>query len=294
MAPDLLALIKSAKLATEFGQEAFLSFPLLLRVPPETHLMRRADDSDRISEYPPQKSKVLIGTRRILGSGLLIAKFAWRENMRRGCILRRPCLCGERLILARTLCPAHQVWPLIKERTSGHGFIFPSFPAAKFNKELKRRMQECQFLPGGKYSSHCFRRGATQELQLAEESTDTINRAGCWSGMGFRAYVGDQMTDALKISRLVTRMPNSDSEDEPDNRPGDPRKKNCDFPIQGGCGSNIRLTAGPGPWVFNISDDVRFRGPRKRTMESGYPGGWAPADHSYWPDLGGRANPTRI
>ena len=149
MAPDLLTLIKRAKLATKFGRAAFLS-SLLLRVPSETPLMRRTDDSDRSSEYPPHEFNVLIGNRRIFGSLLLIAKFAWRGNMRRGRILRRPCLCEEWSILSRTLCPVHQAGPLIKERASVRGFISSSFSVAKFNKELKRRMQECQFPLGGK------------------------------------------------------------------------------------------------------------------------------------------------
>ena len=68
---------------------------------------------------------------------------------------------------------------------------------------------------GGKYSPHCFRRGATQELQIAESSTDSIERTGCLAGMGFRPYIDTKMTDALKISRLMTRIADSDSEEDP-------------------------------------------------------------------------------
>ena len=65
---------------------------------------------------------------------------------------------------------------------------------------------------GGKYSPHCFRRGAKQELHIAEPPTDSIKRTGCWAGMGLRPYVDTQLTDALKISRLMTRITDSDSE----------------------------------------------------------------------------------
>ena len=40
-----------------------------------------------------------------------------------------------------------------------------------------------------KIPPHCFRRGATQEIQLAEASTGAIKKAGCWYGIGFRPYL---------------------------------------------------------------------------------------------------------
>ena len=66
---------------------------------------------------------------------------------------------------------------------------------------------------GDLYSSHCFRRGATQEIEIAGGPTDQIKGAGCWMGMGFRPYVDTQLTDALKVSRLIARPSKSDSEE---------------------------------------------------------------------------------
>ena len=70
-------------------------------------------------------------------------------------------------------------------------------------------------MDGGGYSPHCFHRGATQELQIAESPTDSTKRTGCWTRMGFRSYIGTQMTDALQISRLMTRLDDSDSDAGP-------------------------------------------------------------------------------
>ena len=214
LASDLLVLIREVELASDFGQAVFFSYLFLMRVPPETLRMRKADDDDRITEYAPQKFKVLVGIRRVGCSDMLIAEFSRRKNLRRGCILRRPCLCDERTTMARVLCPVHQVWPWVKERTRNHGLLFPAYSAAKFNKELKLSMGRCGFPLSGKYSPRAFRRGATQEMQLAEASTETIKTAGCWRGVGFRSYVDTQMTDALKISRLVAHLADTDSEDE--------------------------------------------------------------------------------
>ena len=86
MADDLLRLLHVSNLSTEFGQSAFFSFLFLLRIPSETLWMRKADASDRLTEFPPQEHKVIVGVRTLGGRDFLIAKFAWRENLKRGCI----------------------------------------------------------------------------------------------------------------------------------------------------------------------------------------------------------------
>ena len=60
LVPDLLKLIRVAKLSSEFGQAAFLSFLLILRVPSGTLQMRQAGDSDPITEVSPRAFKVLV------------------------------------------------------------------------------------------------------------------------------------------------------------------------------------------------------------------------------------------
>ena len=81
MASDLMSLLKFAKLATDFGLSAPLSFLLILRVPSETLLARRASDEDRLTEFAPRDFKILSGIRPSNGSGLLIAKFTRWENI---------------------------------------------------------------------------------------------------------------------------------------------------------------------------------------------------------------------
>ena len=49
---------------------------------------------------------------------------------------------------------------------------------------------------------------------MAGGPKDQIKAAGCWEGMGFRPYIDAQLTDALKISRLIARPSNSDSEED--------------------------------------------------------------------------------
>ena len=45
-------------------------------------------------------------------------------------------------------------------------------------------------------------------------SEGTLKSAGRWNGMGFRGYIDTQLTDALKISRIVASLSDSESDDE--------------------------------------------------------------------------------
>ena len=146
---------------------------------------------------------------------MLLAKFAWRKNMRRGCILRRPCLCGEPEPPARVLCPIHRIWPQPAARVRTGELLFPT-PKYSCIRNLRANLALAGISQAGKFPSHCFRRGATQELQIAGNPDDTLKRAGCWRGMGFRSYIDTQLTDALKISRIISRPRDSGSDDDPD------------------------------------------------------------------------------
>ena len=213
-----------------------MSFLFLLRVSPGAIQLRLASDGDDISGFSPQKFKAIAGVRAIAGTPLLLAKFSWRENIRSGCIPRRPCLCDEKEELSQMIRPIHMIWPRIIAGLPTHGLLFPSLTRSNFNRLLKRHMSAAGFPDADRYSSHCFRRGATQELQLAGSSDDRIKSAGCWAAMGFRSYIDTQMTDALKITRLiVSSLTNSDSEDDGElplrtSRMGALRKKLLNFP----------------------------------------------------------------
>ena len=50
----------------------------------------------------------------------------------------------------------------------------------------------------GKYSSHCFRRGSTQELKISGNPDATLKRAGRWRGMGFGVTL-------IRISRAPSK-----------------------------------------------------------------------------------------
>ena len=156
MAADLLRLFQVSNLSSEFAQAAFVSFLFLLRVPSGTIWMRKADSSDRLTEFPPQRHKVLVGMGAIGGHDFLLAKFACRKNMKHGCILRRPCLRHDSMPMARAVCPVHMVWHRISDRVPADDLLFPSFSAEKFRTALKSKMADAGCEYGSRFSPHCF------------------------------------------------------------------------------------------------------------------------------------------
>ena len=71
--------------------------------------------------------------RTLGGYDMLIAKFAWRGNIKRGCILRRPCLRRETEPLAQDLFPVHRVWPTLADSIREGELLFPrlKYPLAR-------------------------------------------------------------------------------------------------------------------------------------------------------------------
>ena len=106
------------------------------------------------------------------------------------------------------------IWPHIAARVRIGEPIFSDFSSLAFNRAWVEHIADAGFAYAGQFRSHCFRRGATQELLNAGPPTGTIKSAGCWAAKGFRSYIDTQMTDALKIARLAASAVNSDSEDD--------------------------------------------------------------------------------
>ena len=166
-----------------------------------------------------------------------LAKFAWRKNIPHGCILRRPCLCGDASATALILRPIHMLWPRMIQNVDTRGRFPPSLAASKFNRTLKGAMKRARYQSGEKSPSHCIRRGSTQEMELAGSPMDAIKGAGRWRGMGLKSYIDARVTGALEISRLVAIAANSDSDDDPDSPETPPideslRKKLRKFPTR--------------------------------------------------------------
>ena len=206
------------------GQAYYLSYLFALRVPSETLRLTRAFADDRMAEFIPQPDKAIIGTRTYKETTVLVIKFPFRKNIRNGCILMRPCLCGEDSPTANDLCPVHMVWPCIKDRVEAGAPLSPSLTANTFNRQLKETMTALGFDQGGLYSPHAFRRGATQEGSDSAPTLATILKTGTCLSACYKNYLDLKADEAIKISTLLLDNVGSDSEDS-DRDPTDKRKR---------------------------------------------------------------------
>ena len=216
--PDLITMLRHIKLDTELGQLCYMAYLFSLRVPSEALTARRAFADDPLLGFVPQEDKALMGVRSYKQTDILVLKFAFRKNLRNGCILKRPCICSEKNPLARLLCPPHTLWPLIKQRVDTGDLLFPNFTAHKFNLALKALMEDLRFDRAREYSSRAFRRGATQEIKDTGSTLAVIITSGGWTAAGYKSYLDLQMDEALNISALLIESMDSDS-DETDDEP---------------------------------------------------------------------------
>ena len=220
----LLKLLDHEGLESQFFQLGFLSYLFSLRVPSETLTLRRAFFDGPLTEFVPQPDKALMGIRRHSGRDVLVVKFPFRENIRGGCVLLRPCLCEETNDRARTLCPVHSIWPLIRSRVNAGDLLFPAFSPCDVNRTFKLIMTKLGYPDGAKYSPHAFRRGATQEIKDIGSTLALIIKSGTWTHAGYKAYLDLQADFAINISRFVLDALGSGSEDDDPDHPANEKR----------------------------------------------------------------------
>ena len=92
-----------------------------MRVPSGAIQLTREFRDGRIAESAPQDMKALVAPLTYNETTDLSIKFSYRENIRNGCILMRPCLCSETATEAHLLFPVHRVWPFIRDRVKPGG-----------------------------------------------------------------------------------------------------------------------------------------------------------------------------
>ena len=160
-----------------------------------------------------------MGIRKHSDRETLVLKFPFRKNIRGGCALFRPCLCSEKDQRARTLCPVRAIWPLIRQRADAGAKISPTFSPCNVNRTFKTVMTKMGYPDGPKYSSHAFRRGATQEINDSGSTLALIITSGTWAHAGYKAYLDLQADFAINISRFVLdAMGSGGEEDDPDHQ----------------------------------------------------------------------------
>ena len=177
-ASDLFHLAKAVSLTSEFGRAAFCRSCPFCGYHPERF------NYGLIRRLTPLRTFRRRNSRRSSVSGRSPARhFLWRNfpgggDIRPCCVLRSPCLFGEREEIARTLFPIHMIWHRVIAGLPRHGLLSPSLTRPNFNRLLKRNMAAAGFPGAERYTPHCFRRGSAQEMQMAGNPEQRIIAAG--------------------------------------------------------------------------------------------------------------------
>ena len=70
----------------------------------------------------------------------------------------------------------------------------------------------------GLYSTHAFRRGATQEVWDSGSTLSTVLKTGTWRSARYKNYLDLQADEAINISTLLLTTLGSDSDDSAPDR----------------------------------------------------------------------------
>ena len=218
-----------------FAQLAFLSLLYALRVPPEALNIQRAFKRDDLTGGSPMKERALIGLRGSAPNQCLAIRFSRRKNLPMGCVLSRPCFCPLADPEDRRLCPAHSIWPFIASRVQSGQLLFPMYTATNVNTTIKSVLAKLGIDFAQIYSSHGFRRGATQELKEKGSQISAIATVGEWRSLAFLGYVDTALDVARDMSKLLIET--EELTDEEGQSPGNGIIGGLDLPSSG-----VRIT----------------------------------------------------
>ena len=132
----------------------------------------------------------------------MIVRFDRRKHLSQGCTVERPCFCPSAPTKAKKLCPVHAIWPAIAARVRPGELLFPGFYGANVNTTLKAVLTKLQAPYARGYSSHGFRRGASQELKEKGSQRPAVMSLGTWQSLAFRGYVDT----TLDVERDMTKL----------------------------------------------------------------------------------------
>ena len=154
----------------------------------------------------------MIGLASIRGEERLALKLPSRKCTAAASVLMRPCLCASGGLFPSSLCPVHILWGCILRTTSPWDLLFPALTNANINRILKAAFTRAGAVGGQRFSAHCFRRGAANELLRSGPSLAAIMKAGGWTSGGYRVYLDLHAEEERHIRTISQRPSNTDDE----------------------------------------------------------------------------------
>ena len=149
------------------------------------------------------RSEALIGLRGPVGRECLAIRFLRRKNLPNGRILPRPCFCKLAAPSAKRLCPVHAFWPEIAARAKCGEKLFPGYTTQNVNATIKAVLAKLGIPHAERYTSHGYRRGASQELKERGCQWPIVASLGEWRSLAFMGYIDIAKDVARDMSKLL-------------------------------------------------------------------------------------------
>ena len=134
----------------------------------------------------------------------LVIRLLHRKNLPQGCILSRPCFCDLSRPRAKQLCPFRAICPAISalvkpgEPPPPHGYY-----GTDVNKTIKDALAKILAPYDRSYTSHGFRRGASNELKTKGPQRTVVAGLGEWRPLAFKGYFDTTLEVAIDMSKLL-------------------------------------------------------------------------------------------
>ena len=103
--------------------------------------------------------------------------------------------------------PIRVFWEGVLTAAQPGDVLFPSLIRSNINRILKATLRRAGVSGGGRYSAHCFRRGAADELLRPGPSLATITKAGGWTSGGYKVYLDLHAEEGNQIRTISQRPP---------------------------------------------------------------------------------------
>ena len=136
---------------------AYISYLFSISVPSESIRLQIAGNNDRLTESAPQKPKALIGARNISNGPALSVKFRYRRNIRRHCILKKPCLCRESDKSARRICTIRSLWAHVATYARSGDILLPRLSGKSASQQVKKVATAMSCARGREFALHACR-----------------------------------------------------------------------------------------------------------------------------------------
>ena len=171
--------------------------------------------------FDKQRPEGLIGVRTLNGTDIIAIKFRYRKNLPGGCIIHHPFLCANGAIDPHELCPVRTLWANIRTDVGPYQPIFTHLNGRNSNPAPQRVLFPIDAPESARFSIHCFRRGAAQELANRRSALRMMAGSGVWNSKAPRGYVDLTHAESATIAdiRLDPSLSSDSDEDLPTDAP---------------------------------------------------------------------------